>query len=59
VSPQEAVANCRRAHEAEAPRWPALLLAYFDDPPDGVRAFDWTCRCVGGLLDYQGGLRGS
>jgi hypothetical protein len=53
VSPQEAIVNCRTAHERKAPRWPFPLLAYLDDPPDEVRVFDWTSRCVEGLLEHQ------
>ncbi len=52
--PDEAIADCRKAHQTEGARWPAPLLAYLDEPPDAGRVFDWLCSCVGELLDHLG-----
>jgi hypothetical protein len=30
------------------------LLTYLDDPPNGGRAVDWLCACVGDLLELLG-----
>ena len=54
MSPQGAIADCRRAHETEGARWPMPLLAYLNDPPNEGRLFDWLCSCVGELLEHLG-----
>jgi len=54
MSPQEAIAECRRAYRIEGARWPVPLIAYLDEPPSERRLFDWLASCVGDLLDYLG-----
>lgn len=54
MTSQEAIAECRRGREINAPRWPIPLLTYLDDPPNEGRAFDWLCGCVDVLLDHLG-----
>ena len=55
MSPEEAIAECRKAYQIDGARWPVPLIAYLDEPRNERRVFDWLTSCSSELLDRLGG----
>ena len=50
VSPNDAIARARHAHQVVGARWPALLLECLLERDGRDGAYDWLCGRVDGLL---------
>jgi hypothetical protein len=54
MSPEEAIAECRKAYQINGACWPVPLIAYLDEPPNERRVFDWLTSCSSEILDRLG-----